>query len=282
MLSLAIATTATVPITNDPSDPAFWAEASDDSVAVAADGAARVVDVAEASTPVGAQPTHQQRVRAPICPLGNNSLGTLTPCPGDPVEPLPECGDAATLPPLWERIMPDAVVTHWRLVGPAVCATPADVTPAMVLSAFQRLPLTPSPLVVQPDRGWVLVNKPTVVHADGGPQVLTTTVLGTAVTITATPTSFTWDFGDGATLATTDPGQPWPAGHLGHTYTRLGTFDLGLTTTWSATYTLAGNTTVRDVPGTATTSSASPLEVRERRAHLVGGTCDQDPAAPGC
>jgi hypothetical protein len=230
----------------------------------------------------GAVTTHLQRMRAPICPLGANSQGAQIPCPGDPVVPLPECGDAATLPPLWERAVPDAVVTPWRLVGPPVCASSADITPAMVLSAFRRLPLAPSPLVVQPDRGWVLVNKPTVVYADGGPQTLTTTVLGTAVTIAATPTGYVWDFGDGATLATADPGLPWPAGTLTHSYTAVGVHHLSLTTTWSATYTVAGDPAVRDVPGTATTTSTSQLEVRERRAYLVGATCDDDPAAPGC
>ncbi len=221
-------------------------------------------------------------MRAPICPLGPHAAGPQLPCPGDPVEPLPECGDAATLPPLWEAAVPDAVVTPWRLVGPAVCATPADITPAMVLSAFRRLPLAPSPLVVQPDRGWVLVNKPTVVHAEGGPQTVVTTILGTAVTVTATPVSYAWDFGDGATLSTTDPGRPWPDGTLAHAYTRLGGYRLTLTTTWSATYTVAADPAVHMVPGTATTTSATPLEVRERRSHLVGSTCTEDPGAPGC
>lgn len=241
-----------------------------------------IADVALDTARSGTDPTHLQRMRAPICPRGGDSLGALTPCPGDPVVPLTECGDRATLPDLWEMTAPDAVAGSWRHVGPPVCASAADITPAMVLSAFRRLPLAPSPLVVQPDRGWVLVNKPTVVHADGGPQTLTTTILGTAVTITATPTSYAWDFGDGATLATTEPGMPWPAGTLTHTYQRVGTYGITLATTWSATYTVAGDPVVRAVPGTATTTSTSQLEVRERRAYLVGTTCAQDPSAAGC
>ena len=228
-------------------------------------------------------PDHMQRMRAPQCPAAVAPTGAPIPCPGDPVAPLPECGDAATLPELWERPVPDAVPGPWHLVGPSVCAAPADVTPAMVLTAFRRLPLAPSPLVVQPDRGWVLVNKPTVVHADAGPQTLATTILGTAVTIMATPTSYTWDFGDGATLTTSDPGRPWPDGTLTHTYARVGEYRIALTTTWSATYTLAGDPVVRDVPGTATTTSATaPLAVQERRSHLVATTCADDPTATGC
>jgi hypothetical protein len=199
------------------------------------------------------------------------------------VPPLPECGDAATLPELWERPVPDAVAGPWQLIGPALCAAPADVTPAMVLAAFRRLPLAPSPLVVQPDRGWVLVNKPTVVHADATPQTLTTTVLGTAVTIAATPTSYAWDFGDGATMTTTDPGHPWPDGTLTHTYQRVGAYRITLATTWSATYSVEGDPAVRDVPGTATTTSTTaPLAAQERRSHLVATSCAEDPAANGC
>lgn len=225
---------------------------------------------------------HLQRMRAPICPTGTENTGNPLPCPGDPVEPLPQCGAAATLPPLWERTVPDAVPTPWRLIGTRTCATEADVTPAMVLSAFRRLPLASSPLVVQPDRGWVLVNKPTVVHADRTPQTLTTTILGTTVTITATPTSYAWDFGDGVTLTTTDPGRPWPDGTLTHAYTRTGDYRIALTTTWSAVYTVGNDPTVRDVPGTATTTSTAPLSATERRSHLVGATCDTPGSAPGC
>ncbi len=277
---IPLVTAAVMPAEREPSPAThFGANSEDNYVDLFGEARASVVP---STDPPGSDVVHLQRMRAPICPLGTNSLGTQVPCPGDPVEPLAECGDAATLPPLWERAIPDAVATAWRLVGPTVCASAADVTPGSVLSAFRRLPLAPSPLVVQPDRGWVLVNKPTVVYADGGPQTLTTTILGTAVTIAATPTSYAWDFGDGATLTTTDPGSPWPAGTLTHTYAKVGGHSLTLTTTWSATYTVAGDPAVRDVPGTATTTSTSRLEVRERRAYLVGATCADDPAAAGC
>ena len=83
-------------------------------------------------------------------------------------------------------------------------------------------------------------------------------------------------------MTTADPGTPWPTGTLTHTYTRIGSLDVTLTTTWSATHTVAGDPAVHDVPGTATTTSSSRLEVRERRAYLVGSSCAEDPAAAGC
>ncbi len=260
-------------------DSSFWTQANGDVIDV---GWSAGWDTGD-TTAGQSRPDHMQRMRAPQCPPATAPTGAPVPCPGDPVVPLVECGDAATLPMLWERPVPDALPGPWRPVGPAVCATPSDVTPAMVLAAFRRLPLTPTPLLVQPDRGWVLVNKPTVVHADARPQTLTTTILGTTVVVTATPARYAWDFGDGATLTTTDPGRPWPDATLTHTYPHTGTYRIALTTTWTATYALAGGATVRDVPGTATTTSTTaPLVVQERRSHLVAGTCADPASEPGC
>ena len=134
----------TPPVEGQPGGPHMWATALDDSVDV---GATAAVDSSGGTAvPSTSSSTHLQRMRAPVCPRGTGHTGAPLPCPGDPVEPLPECGDAVTLPPLWESAVPDAVVTPWRLVGPAVCARPADITPAMVLAAFRRLPLAPPPL----------------------------------------------------------------------------------------------------------------------------------------
>ena len=89
-----------------------------------------------------------QRMRAPLCSFPTLATDDPIPCPGDPVVPLPRCGDATTLPPLWERPIPEGTPAPWTLIGTSVCASPADVTPAMVLTAFRRLPLSPGELVV--------------------------------------------------------------------------------------------------------------------------------------
>ena len=87
----------------------------------------------------------------------------------------------------------------------------------------------------------------------------------------------------GAVISTTSPGRPWPQADVAHPYTRTGTYAITLTTTWSATFTLATDPTVRAVPGTAVTASTSrPFTAEELRSHLVATTCDQDRHAPGC
>ncbi len=258
-----------------------WAEASDNFVDVWGGYEEVVADETGPAASIHPAP-HMQRIRAPECAADIYHTGGPQPCPGDPVVALPECGELATLPPLWERPQPEGLPGPWTQIGGARCASAADLTPALVAAEFRRLPLTPSALTVQPGRGWVLVNKATVVYADPAAQTRTTTILGIPVRITATPTGYAWDFGDGTTLATRDPGRPWPDADLTHTYTDLGTFTLRLTTTWSATYAVDVDPTVHDVPGTATTTSTFAVEVRERRAHLVAETCTDDPAAPGC
>lgn len=262
-----------------------WGQAVDDTVVVG--------DTLEAaSTAPGASPAARNAaltmsLRAAVCARNLSDSASLFPCLGDPVKPLPECEAAGveTLAPLWRRTRPDAASawTEWSMTAPATCATAPTITPDLVLAEFRRMTLTPSPLVVQPDRGWVLVNKETIVYADPAAQQLTTSILGTAVTITATPSTYTWDFADGAPLSTASPGHPWPHQDVWHTYSRAGTFAITLTTTWSATFTTAGDPTVRHVPGTATTTSTSaPFVARELHSHLVATTCDQDPHAPGC
>ncbi|MGV8977364.1 MAG: hypothetical protein ACOH17_04920 [Cellulomonas sp.] len=213
---------------------------------------------------------------------------------------VPDCGPGITaLNPLWTRTRPTATGpwTPWAFVTGAGC--PQDVLPALTLADFQRLPLTPTVTTVQPGTGYVLVNYGVIVTADPTPTDLTTTLLGYPVTVHATPVTYTWDFGDHTTpLTTTDPGVPYPTdgtqpatargsiypiGSHGHPYTAPGTYTLTLTTTWTGTYQIAGQTTPHTITGTATTTTTHPpLTVVERRSHLIADTCRTNPHNPGC
>ena len=129
------------PLELDPnSRPSLWSHAHSSSVDISglfSDSAVRT------ESPVGhTGADHMQRMRAPVCPFATLATGDPIPCPGDPVVPLPRCGDATTLPPLWERPIPEGTPAPWTLIGTSVCASPADVTPAMVLTAFRRLQRT--------------------------------------------------------------------------------------------------------------------------------------------
>jgi hypothetical protein len=207
-----------------------------------------------------------------------------TPCGprNDPLLP-PDCGRAEPVRPLWYRTRQpgSAVWSDWQMAYGWTC--PADHLPQLTAEDFQRLEIAAPALTVQPNRGWVLVNKETIVYSDDATQTLHTALLGHPVTVRATPTSWHWDYGDGHTATTKSPGRPYPDQTVWHTYTALGTRHVTLTVTWSGSYSYDETPGWRPVDGTATTTATSPdFTVEERRSYLVAQTCDQDPHAPGC
>ena len=240
-------------------------------------------------------------MHAPLC----DSSTETNPAPGpavgeviggDPALPGCSANNATRRPlvcdagvptlPLWRQTRPTVTTPWtglpWQMVRGYGC--PEDVVPPMTAEDFRRLPLPAPALTVQPARGWVLVNKDTIVYTDPAVVHLTTDLLGYPMEVEATPSRFTYDFGDGsAPLSTTSPGAPWPHQDTAHVYRQLGTRAITLTTTWSGRYRVVGTTVWHDVNGTATTTATSaPFEVQELRAYLVGGTSTEHPDDPGC
>ncbi|MDP3967996.1 MAG: hypothetical protein Q8Q02_06915 [Nocardioides sp.] len=98
-------------------------------------------------------------------------------------------------------------------------ATPAEVTPAIVLRALRRMGLPEVQARTQPE-GTTLVNFDTIFYADASTQTRNVTLLGRPVTIEATPSEFTWHHGDGTSRTTTTAGAPYPAKDVVHRYAR--------------------------------------------------------------
>lgn len=199
------------------------------------------------------------------------------------------CGESPVILPTWRRERASESVDwgEWVMVADLSCGGGPVPSPDQVLAEFRRLPLAPSPLTLQPDSDEVLVRMDTIAYTDPAPQRLSTTLLGVPVQFTVFPVAFTWDFGpdggEGAPFTTTSPGHAYPHQDVAYAYRHVGTGHVTLTTTWAATYTVGADPTVRDVPGTATTTSTSrAFEIRELHTHLVAGTCAQNPANPGC
>ncbi len=139
-------------------------------------------------------------------------------------------------------------------------------------SDFAELPLELPVVHLQPERDWFLVNMDTLVFADGGQQVLETSVLGVPVAVRATPVEYVWDFGDGSEpLVTTEPGAPWPAQDVGHVYTSEASgVVITLTTTWSGEFQVAGQGPWIPIAGTTTTQSQSaPFRIEAVETHLT-------------
>lgn len=196
---------------------------------------------------------------------------------------VPECEGTDPVLPLWQRTRPDPTAPwgDWVMIQDWSC--PAGSTPVLTAADFTRLPLAPSPVTIQPAGGRVLVNIDTIAYTTPQPQYLTTTILGTTLEVRATPTAWSWDFGDGAPpLIRTTPGAPYPNHTTAHPYTAPGNYTITVTTTWTGHYRPTGTTTWTPVDGTATTTTTTTLVAEEARPRLVTTTCNTHPTPPDC
>ena len=207
------------------------------------------------------------------------------PCPpASGVIDIPGCDGLTPVQPLWRRTRstPADPWTAWTFVIGWSC--PQDVLPAFTAADFRRLPLAPPTIHIQPDTGRVLVNLPVVTMTDATPQLLATDLLGYPIEVDATPTSYSWDYGDGSPpLVTTSPGHPYPNHDVSHAYGRAGDYRITLTVTYSGRYRFAGTTRWLSVAGTANTAATSPpITAEPAPSRLVATDCTRQPKPSGC
>lgn len=145
-----------------------------------------------------------------------------------------------------------------------------QVTPGRVLRAFRRLSWPRSELIIQPPGGTTLVNFATNFYTDNtAPSRQRVTLLRQGVLIEATPTTYTWHYGDGTTTSTQDAGAPYPALDLTHDYATVDTFAPRLDTTYAGRYRLNGGPWIT-IPETLTVTGATQiLETVEALPTLV-------------
>lgn len=252
-------------------------ELADDSLRVSAADAVRAKSVS-----TGTEPDPVKRLtdwmQSPAC-AGDGSYVTALrfwmtyPCELVPPEDQRlDCDGDEPQAPWWSRARTDPAAEWGAWVQRTDWYCPVDLLPTLTLEDFRRLPIAPSSLTIQPDRGWVLVNKETIAYSDANEQTLRTGVLGVGVDVVVKPESFTWSFGGGTPFTTKGPGHPYPEQDVARAFSDLGKATITLTTTWSGRYRVGGNARWRDVAGTATTTTTSPaFEVVERRSVLVDG-----------
>ena len=105
---------------------------------------------------------------------------------------------------------------------------------------------------------FVIFKQPMMVWTSPNKQTFNITLLNTPVEVEATPTSFNWDWGDGQSFDTTDPGTPYPNYTVSHAYEVTGNgYVIRLRTSWSARWRIAGQTQWHQVNGTVTTTETS-------------------------
>jgi len=255
-----------------PVDPGLYGYAQGDQVSVGGSTSTTAGGSASSSQP----DPNVEFQRSNECPNAVPGVAGGWDCPFNvfPLLVLTCPSGETTLPAEWSRSRDAAAPTGWTPWSPTgrVSGCPGDAGfPGLTAADFQRLPLAPSEIHLQPPDGWTLANVPTIVYASGASQTLRTTVLGVGVTVRATPASFTWAFGDGsAPLATTDPGEPYPDATIAHAYRAAGVQRIGLTTGWTGEFRVDGFAAWLPIDGTAQTRATSrPLTVYTAHSRLV-------------
>jgi hypothetical protein len=139
-------------------------------------------------------------------------------------------------------------------------------------------------------RGWAVVGLPSNFYADSSPRTAGATLLGRPAEVRFTPVSFSWSFGDGATLATSSAGAPWVSlgvpefspTETSHVYVAPGSYTIDLTVSFAAEYRF-GTAAWTALAGTVP-AAAPPLTVtaHDAKTVLVPGDCRVASTAPGC
>ncbi|MDO5661860.1 MAG: PKD domain-containing protein [Brachybacterium sp.] len=145
----------------------------------------------------------------------------------------------------------------------AAPAAEAEVIEVVVTQQdFAALPIEPAVPNVGPPAGYLPVNMDLIVYAEAEEQTLQTTLLDTPVAVRAIPVSYHWDFGDGNTLTTDDPGRPHPHKDVTARYSSDGWYDVTLTTTYRGEYSVDGGAW-QDIDGSVDVPSA-PVAIYSR------------------
>ncbi|MDI6943517.1 hypothetical protein QMO46_08410 [Microbacterium barkeri] len=146
------------------------------------------------------------------------------------------------------------------------------------------------PSVTTEPAGIAIVGMPMNVVAPAQEHVAGGSLFGLPVTVTFTPASFAFDFGDGTVQTVGSGGSTWndlglpefSATETSHAYAARGSYGVVVSVSYSAVVDF-GVWGVYPVDGLVTaTSAGSPVRVVEAHTALVEGSCVENPAGPGC
>ncbi|NQX12327.1 hypothetical protein HQQ80_11875 [Microbacteriaceae bacterium VKM Ac-2855] len=168
---------------------------------------------------------------------------------------------------------------------PATTTAPAPTVTIRDLATF--LPASTT-LTMEPAH-WMLRDRPTNFIAHAQQHTVTGTLLGQQADVRFTPTSYTFDYGDGTTTTTQTGGATWKELNLpefsttktSHTYTQRGNHTITASANYVAAYRL-NNGPWTAVTGTLTSPTTHTGRTLTINTVLVRGTCTDYPTDPGC
>lgn len=233
----------------------------------------------------------EQRTRTGDAPSGPNENEPDVTIPGVTYQSVQVCSRTAIYcraetpcdaTELWHVVVRHVPGQEPVLVGDTCldAATPPvpQITDAVTRHLTDSLVPTDVRVAVTPG-STVLITAPTLFRAVTSVPLAPVSkeffAAGYPVTVTAEPTAFIWDFGDGTRLTTRGPGAAYQPGDdlrddrfVVHRYDEAASRQVRLTVEWTGSYELAG---VGTVPAGTVERVAAPITVRvaEARTELV-------------
>ncbi len=142
-------------------------------------------------------------------------------------------------------------------------------------SALANITPQPATLHMEPN-GWAIIGRPTNFWTTAQEHTINATVLGHQVTVTFTPTTTDYHYGDGTTQTAHEPGGSWhdlglpelTDTHTSHRYTTKTQITASATVHYQATVHANGNTIPVTGDITATTTSQQ-FQLHEVDIHLI-------------
>ena len=168
-----------------------------------------------------------------------------------------------------------AVLRNGVYIGTACLTAGEDqvFTPpiaVIVAKKFKNLEWPKSTLTIQPLGGKTLVNFETIFYTTNNqPSVRALTLIGQTVEIQATPTSYTWHFGDETSTTTSSAGKPHPHQDVVHTYTGLDPVEPSVDTVYSGKFRVNGGAWENIEETVTVEGEAVDLEILEATPELV-------------
>ncbi|MDP9807056.1 hypothetical protein J2S70_001638 [Trueperella bonasi] len=169
----------------------------------------------------------------------------------------------------------DALIAHCfgDRSSPDEAAAPAAPTPAELGTYIRdnsQTIINAGTLTFEPMSGDVLINKDVYLSSSARPYSATLNLLNTPVEVQLTPTSYTWDLGNGTAFTTFTPGGPYPHGEARGQYSQPGIYAPSVHIRWHVTIKIGGSPNWYTVPGNAyTTTFGPPLTAVEAEAVLT-------------
>lgn len=151
---------------------------------------------------------------------------------------------------------------------------------------FENQPIKPASLTMD-NAPHSLKNYNTNIFAQSGEQTFTEDVMGEPVEIKAIPVSYTFDYGDGTVVTTTNPGhsvaEQWDVKTpTSHQYSTPGDYTYTVTTTFRGEFRVPGGPW-QVIAGTSDrTSAPQTVQIWRVTSGNVEDSCVKNPSAYGC